>query len=102
MKSIFPCKINWLQIIQVEKSGNSGILKTAGDLWQDSCTLGAACDMVLAADDAVFGLPEIDTGIFSMGSPPVLLCTVGLSKWLELFSRGNRSSAKKQTCDSCA
>jgi enoyl-CoA hydratase/carnithine racemase len=58
----------------VEKPGNSGILKTAGDLWEDSYTLVGACDIVLAADDAVCGLPEIDSGIFPMVAP--LFCSV--------------------------
>ena len=79
-----------------------GYLKTAGDLREDSCTLVVACAIVPAADDAVFGLPEIERGIFPIVVP--LFCSVqsGEASASDFSHQGIGSAPKKQTGDSCA
>jgi hypothetical protein len=101
-KSIFPCTINWLQKIHVEKPGNSGILKTAGDLWEHSCTLVTACAIVPAADDAVFGLPEIESGIFPVIASLFFCVQSRQASALSFYHQKTRSAPEGQICDSCA
>jgi enoyl-CoA hydratase/carnithine racemase len=52
-----------------------------------------ACDFVIAADDAQFGTPEIDVGLWPyMITVPLLRC-IPPRKLLELMSTGRRVSA---------
>ena len=50
--------------------------------------------MVLAADDAVFGLPEVDTGIFPMAAPLFFSVQSGSASGLS-FSQGGTGSAPR-------
>jgi len=55
--------------------------------------LAMACDFVIAADDAQFGTPEIDVGLWPyMITVPLLRC-IPPRKLLELMSTGRRVSA---------
>lgn len=67
----------------------------------DGITLGGGFDMmlhsdiVIAADDARIGQPEIDLGIINHFSPPMLLQQVGLRKTMELMMTGETISGSK-------
>ncbi len=57
--------------------------------------LAACCDLVIAAEDAVFGFLEINVGLFPMTIAPAIVRNTGsLKKCLELFLTGDRFSAK--------
>mmetsp|Transcript_6859 Transcript_6859/g.3822 ORF Transcript_6859/g.3822 Transcript_6859/m.3822 type:complete len:257 (+) Transcript_6859:3435-4205(+) len=53
-----------------------------------------ACDIVLAADSAVFGQPEIKLGFFPPYAAVRLPQLVGVSKSIEICTTGKRYSAK--------
>ena len=58
--------------------------------------LAVCCDLVIAAEDAVFGLPEINVGLFPMTIAPAMVRNVtSLKKCLELFVTGDRFSAQE-------
>ncbi len=58
--------------------------------------LAAWCDLVVAAEDAVFGLPEINVGLFPSTVLPALgLTTASVKKCLELILTGERISASE-------
>ena len=58
--------------------------------------LAVCCDLVVAAEDAVFGLLEINVGLFPMTIAPAMVRNVtSLKKCLELFVTGDRFSAQE-------
>ena len=58
-----------------------------------ACGLVALCDMALAAEDAVFGLPEINIGLFPLFIMPALLRTIGRRHTLDLALSGRTIGA---------
>lgn len=59
------------------------------------CGLAAACDLVYAAEDAVFGVPELHVGLFPMVVMAPIFRSVGRKRGLELFFRGHRISGRE-------
>jgi enoyl-CoA hydratase/carnithine racemase len=59
------------------------------------CGLAAACDITLAADDAVFGLPEVGIGLAAMVVMAPLSRVVGKKALTHLVMTGERISAKR-------
>ncbi len=59
------------------------------------CGLAAGCDVVVASDDAVFGLPEITVGVLPLIVMAPILRAVGLKRGLPLVFSGERISAKE-------
>ena len=57
--------------------------------------LAAVCDIVLAADDAVFGLSEVRLGILPAVVSPYVLRKIGPSAARELFVSGTRFGAAR-------
>lgn len=58
--------------------------------------LAVCCDLVVAADDAVFGLPEINVGLFPFTIGPTMVRnTASLKKYFELCVTGDRFSAQE-------
>ena len=55
----------------------------------------AACDLAIASEDAIFGLPEIDLGIFPMAMIGPLMRSMGRKPALELFFTGKRIDAQE-------
>lgn len=59
------------------------------------CGLAAVCDIVVAADDAVFGFTEVKLGIIPAVISPFALAKIGASAARELFLTGARFSATR-------
>lgn len=60
------------------------------------CGLAASCDMVVAADDAVFGCPESGIGLFPMMIMAALKRSVGSRpKCMEFLMTGDRMDARE-------
>jgi len=57
--------------------------------------LAAICDIVVAADDAVFGLSEVKLGILPAVVAPYVLRKIGISAARELFLTGARFDAAR-------
>ncbi len=57
--------------------------------------LAAVCDIVVAADDAVFGFTEVKLGILPAVISPFALAKIGRSAARELFLTGARFSAAR-------
>jgi methylglutaconyl-CoA hydratase len=57
--------------------------------------LAAICDIVVAADDAVFGLSEVKLGILPAVVAPYVLRKIGISAARELFLTGMRFDAMR-------
>jgi len=58
--------------------------------------LAVCCDLVIAAEDAVFGLLEVNVGLFPMTIAPAMVRNVSsLKKCLELFVTGDRFGAQE-------
>jgi enoyl-CoA hydratase len=55
--------------------------------------LALACDLLVAADDAVFGTPEIKRGLFPMIIMATIIRNVGRKKTLEMILTGERIDA---------
>jgi enoyl-CoA hydratase/carnithine racemase len=55
--------------------------------------LASACDLVLAADDATFGTPEVNVGLFPMQAMAPITRTVGEKKALKLMFTGEHIDA---------
>lgn len=57
------------------------------------CGLAAGCDFVLAADDAEFGTPEVNVGMFPMQAMAAIMPAVQEKKGLKLMFTGERIEA---------
>ena len=57
--------------------------------------LAAVCDIVVAAEDAVFGFTEVKLGILPAVISPFVLAKIGASAARELFLTGARFSAAR-------
>ncbi len=57
--------------------------------------LMAICDVVVAADDSVFGLSEVKLGIIPAVISPYVIRKIGVSAARELFLTGSRFSASR-------
>lgn len=54
------------------------------------------CDMVIASEDAVFGLPEVSIGVIALaGALPRLIRTVGKQRAAEMVLAGKRYTAQQ-------
>ncbi|THE66000.1 enoyl-CoA hydratase/isomerase family protein [Salinadaptatus halalkaliphilus] len=58
------------------------------------CGLAAGCDFVLAADDAEFGTPEVNVGMFPMQAMAAIMPAVGEKKGLKLMFTGEHIDAE--------
>ena len=57
--------------------------------------LALACDLVIASENASFGTPEIQIGLFPMMIMPVLFRNIGRKKLLEMMFTGDRITARE-------
>jgi enoyl-CoA hydratase len=56
--------------------------------------LAMACDLVVAADSARFGTPEVNIGLFPMVIMPVLYRSIGRKALMELMLTGDKITAE--------
>jgi len=73
--------------------GKPTIARVRGYALAGGFGLACACDLVVAADDAVFGTPEIDIGLWPYMISVPLLRTMPPKKVLELMMTGRRIDA---------
>jgi len=69
--------------------------RIAGAALGGGAGLAAVCDVVVAADDAVFGFTEVKLGILPAVISPFALAKIGRSAARELFLTGARFSAAR-------
>jgi enoyl-CoA hydratase/carnithine racemase len=75
--------------------GKPIIAKVRGYALAGGCGLALACDFVIAAEDAVFGVPEIDRGLWPMMISVVLVRAMPPKTALELMMTGRRVDAEE-------
>ena len=75
--------------------GKPSVAKVRGYCLAGGLGLALACDLVVAADDATFGTPEIDIGIWPFMVTVALLQTVTPKRALELMMTGRRIDASE-------
>jgi enoyl-CoA hydratase len=73
--------------------GKPTIAKVRGYCLAGGFGVALTCDLVIAADDALFGTPEIDVGIWPMMITVPLVRSLPPKKALELMMTGRRVSA---------
>ena len=62
------------------------------------CELALSCDLIVASDDAIFGLPEVGLGLVPGGGGTQLLSRrIGLNRALDLILTGRRVGAAEAT-----
>lgn len=79
--------------------GKPSIARVRGYALAGGMGLALACDLVVAADDAVFGTPEIDIGIWPYMVTVALLRSMPPKRALELMMTGRRlGAAEAERC----
>ena len=71
------------------------IARVQGAALGGGCGLAAACDVVVAADDALFGFTEAKLGVIPAVIAPFVLAKIGLSNARALFLTGERFNAAR-------
>lgn len=90
---IFQVQISMNKLMAI---GKPSIASISGYALGGGCEMALACDIRIAADNAVFGLPEINLGIIPGGSGTLRLTRlVGEGKAKELIYLGEIFNAKK-------
>ncbi|HEX4383065.1 MAG TPA: enoyl-CoA hydratase-related protein [Myxococcales bacterium] len=80
-------------LADLAKLGKPVVAAVNGSVMGGGMGLLAACDLAIAADDARFGTPEVDLGIFPyMALAPLVRC-LGRRAALELFFTGRKIDA---------
>jgi enoyl-CoA hydratase/carnithine racemase len=75
--------------------GKPTIARVRGYALAGGFGLACACDLIVAADDAVFGTPEIDVGLWPYMITVPLLRTLPPKRVLELMMTGRRVHAEE-------
>ncbi|HEY3833055.1 MAG TPA: enoyl-CoA hydratase-related protein [Acidimicrobiia bacterium] len=75
--------------------GKPSIARVRGYALAGGFGLACACDLLVAADDAVFGTPEIDIGLWPYMITVPLLRSVPPKRLLELMMTGRRVDARE-------
>jgi enoyl-CoA hydratase/carnithine racemase len=71
------------------------IAQVHGHALAGGCGLAAGCDLVIAAEDAVFGLPEIKVGLLPLVVMAPILRAVGRKRGLLMILSGDPVSARE-------
>lgn len=80
-------------ILAVSRSVRPVVAAVHGYALAGGCGLAAACDITLAAEDARFGLPEINVGIWAAVASVPIYRLIGPKQTAELLYTGRRFSA---------
>ncbi|MGB5096326.1 MAG: enoyl-CoA hydratase/isomerase family protein, partial [Porticoccaceae bacterium] len=59
------------------------------------CNLAVSCDLVVAADNAMFGYPEVKLGMAAAGVAPTLVHQIGRKAAFELLTLCNNIDARQ-------
>jgi enoyl-CoA hydratase len=73
--------------------GKPTICAAAGHVLAGGLGLALACDLIIASEDATFGTPEINVGVFPFMIMAIIYRNVGRKKTNELLLLGERISA---------
>ena len=79
----------------IERMKTPVIAQVHGYALAGGCGLAAGCDVVIAADDAVFGLPEIKVGLLPLVVMAPILKMVGRKRGLLMILSGEPVSARE-------
>ena len=71
------------------------IAKVHGHALAGGCGLAAGCDIVVAAEDAIFGLPEIKIGLLPLVVMAPILRSVGRKRGMLMILTGEQVSARE-------
>ena len=71
------------------------VAKVHGFALAGGCGLAAGCDIVIASDDAVFGLPEIKVGLLPLIVMAPILRSVGRKRGMLMILSGEQVSARE-------
>jgi len=82
-------------INDMRKLGTPIVARLGGDAFGGGVGLFLACDLVVAADDARIGLPEIKVGLWPMMVTALLVRHVGYKPALEMMMLGETYSAAR-------
>ncbi|HUG75183.1 MAG TPA: enoyl-CoA hydratase-related protein [Acidimicrobiia bacterium] len=82
-------------VLALRRCGKPTVARVNGHALAGGFGLAAACDVVVAADDATFGLPEIKVGLWPMMITAVLQRVMPHKAALELMITGRRITAQE-------
>ena len=91
-------------LLRIQQVRKPSIARVNGHALAGGLGLMLACDLVVAAEGAQFGTPEIDRGLFPMTVMALLQRHVGRKRALELVLTGDRispSSCRLSSFSSC-
>ena len=75
--------------------GKPSVCKVGGHCLAGSLGLALACDLIVASEDATFGTPEINVGVFPFMIMALIYRNVGRKKTNELLLLGERIDARE-------
>jgi methylglutaconyl-CoA hydratase len=81
-------------LIAIDRCPKPVIARVHGAALGGGCGLVAAADIVVAADDALFGFTEVKLGIIPAVISPFVLAKIGISQARALFVTGERFGAE--------
>lgn len=82
-------------ILTVAEVGKPVIAAVHGYALAGGCGLAAACDLTLAAENAVFGIPEINVGFWGGIITAPIIKLIGMKRAMELFYTGRHFGAQE-------
>jgi enoyl-CoA hydratase len=79
--------------VQLQELGKPIVGRINGHALAGGLGLAASCDILVAVDDATFGTPEINVGVWPMMIQAVLARNIGRKRLLEMLLLGDRFDA---------
>jgi enoyl-CoA hydratase/carnithine racemase len=80
-------------LLALEAMGKPTVASVQGYALAGGCGLAVACDITIASEKAIFGVPEINIGFWGAMITAPIVRLVGIKKAMELFYTGNQISA---------
>lgn len=80
---------------EMTELGKPTIAKVNGHALAGGFGLAVACDLGIASDEAEFGMPEVNVGVFPMMAMAILFRSVPRKAGMELMLTGKRISAQE-------